>query len=222
MDSRMEYVTAKNTNFLIRKNCMFDQFLTRVYEVLQINPNEYSITIKTTLKSSNTIFCVCSLPMDIFNNEMVNFMLHMTFDVANYGCIPIFVTISPRVLSQDLKPHVEIKTSFRANMFGLNIQEEVLPRMMSLQQYYSPLHDNNDNIYDNDIMLVDVGEEVLPLTTSLEQRYSLYYNNDDPIDDISNTEADNVYVKPSNSTRGTHFNSACDDGGVSSFNIPVS
>ena len=130
--SSMEYVNAKNTIFLIRKNCMFDQFLAIVYDVLQINPNEYSITMKTTLKSSNTIFCACSLPMDIFNNEMVNVILHMTFDLANYGCIPIFVTTSPRVPSKDVEPLVETETSFRENMFGSDNEKEVLPRTMSL------------------------------------------------------------------------------------------
>ena len=86
---------------------MFDQFLARVFEVLQINPNEYSITMKTTLRSSNTFYRTCVLPMNIFNDEMVRVVLHMASDVANYGCIPIFVTTSPRVPSEDLEPHVE-------------------------------------------------------------------------------------------------------------------
>ena len=90
--------------------------------------------------------------------------------MANYRCILIFVTTSSRVMSEDLEPPVETKTSFRANMYDPNIKEEVLPRMTPLQQYYSPFHDNNNNIDDNDITLVDVGEDVLPLTTSLEQQ----------------------------------------------------
>ena len=98
-------------------------------------------------------------------------------------------------MSQDYELLVEIETSFSANIFGPNIEEEVLPRTMSLQQHHSPLHDNNDNIDNNDITIMDVGEEVLPLITLLDQRYSPYYNNDfcdndDPIDDISNAEAD--------------------------------
>ena len=44
-DGRMEYVNAKNTAFLVWKDCTFDQFLVWVYEVLQINPNEYSMQI---------------------------------------------------------------------------------------------------------------------------------------------------------------------------------
>ena len=58
---------------------------------------------------------------------------------------------------------------------------------MSLQERYSPLHNNNNNIIDdNDITLADVGEEVLP---SSEQRYSSFHNNDfcnndDPTNDI--------------------------------------
>ena len=39
---------------------------------------------------------------------------------------------------------------------------------MSLRQHYSPLHENNDIIDDNDITSVDVKKEMLPLTKSLE------------------------------------------------------
>lgn len=165
----MEYVNGKNRAFFFGKNCLFDQFLAKVYEVLQINPNEYNITIKTTLRSSNTLYRICALPMDIFDDEMVRVVLHMASNVANYRCIPIFVTTSPRVPSQDVELHVETKTSFRANMSNPDNEEKVLPRTMSLQQYYSPINDNYNNIDDNDIMLEDVGEEVLQLTMSLEQ-----------------------------------------------------
>ena len=47
--------------------------------------------MKTALKSSNTIYHANSLPMDIFNDEMVKVVLHIASDVVNYGCIPIFV-----------------------------------------------------------------------------------------------------------------------------------
>lgn len=106
-DGSMEYVNGNNTAFLIRKDCTFDQFLARVYDVLQINRNEYNITMKTTLRSSNTMYRTCSLPMDIFNDEIVKVVLHMASDVVNYGCIPIFVTTSSRVDYQDLEPPVE-------------------------------------------------------------------------------------------------------------------
>ena len=62
-------------------------------------------------------------------------------------------------------------------MFGPDNEEEVLPRTMLPQQYYSSIHDNYDNIDNNDITLEDVGEDVLLLTTLLEQRYSTYHNN---------------------------------------------
>ena len=70
-DGHMEYVNGKNRALFVGKNCLFDQFLARVYEVLQINPNEYSITMKTTLRSSNTLYRICALPMDIFDDEIV-------------------------------------------------------------------------------------------------------------------------------------------------------
>ena len=67
-NGRMEYVNSKNRAFLVGKNYLFDQLLARVYEVLQINPNDYSITIKTTLRSSNTLYRICAMPMDIFDD----------------------------------------------------------------------------------------------------------------------------------------------------------
>ena len=103
----MEYVNGKNRAFFVGKYCLLDQFLARVYEVLQINLNEYSITMKTTLRSSNTLYCICILPMDIFDDEMVRVVLHMASNVANFGCIPIFVTTSPRVPSEDIEAYVE-------------------------------------------------------------------------------------------------------------------
>ncbi|KAH9778636.1 hypothetical protein KPL71_007411 [Citrus sinensis] len=146
----------------------------------------------------------------------------MASDVANFGCIPIFVTSSPRVLSEGIEPHVDTETSFRANMSGPDNEEEVLSRTISLQQYYSPIHDNYDNIDDNGVTLQDVGATVFPITTSLEQRYSPYHNNDfrDNDDFHDETEGDNVCAEPSNNMRGTHFNNDGDDGGASPSNVP--
>ena len=100
-------------------------------------------------------------------------------------------------------------------------EEDVLPKTMSVQQYHSPIHDNYDNIDDNDITLQDVGEEVFPIMTLLEQRYSPYHNNDfrDNDDLHDETEGDNVCVEPSNSMKGTHCNNDDDDGGVGPSNI---
>ena len=86
--------------------------------------------MKTTLRSSNTMYRACSLLMDIFNNEMVNVVLHMASDVVNYGCLPIFVTIYPRVPAENPEPLVESETSFRANEYVSDIEEEVLPQQM--------------------------------------------------------------------------------------------
>ncbi|KAH9802359.1 SWIM-type domain-containing protein [Citrus sinensis] len=222
-NGRMEYVNGKNRAFLVGKNYLFDQLLARVYEVLQINPNDYSITMKTTLRSSNTLYRICAMPMDICDDEMVRVVLHMASDVANFGCIPIFVTTSPRVLSEGIEPHVDTETSFRANMSGPDNDEEVLPRTISLQQYYSPIHDNYDNIDDNGVTLQDVGATVFPITTLLEQRYSPYHNNNfrDNDDFHNETEGDNVCAEPSNNTRrGTRFNNDGDDGGAGPSNVP--
>ena len=85
-DECMECVNGNNTAFLIRQDCMFDKFLARIYDVLQINRNEHNITMKTTLRSSNTVYRTCLLPMGIFNDEIVKVVLHMASDVVNYGC----------------------------------------------------------------------------------------------------------------------------------------
>ena len=44
-DGRTEYVNAKNTTFLVRKDCTFEQFMARVYEILQINLNLHKILL---------------------------------------------------------------------------------------------------------------------------------------------------------------------------------
>ena len=50
-DGRFEYRNRRNRAFFVSKNCTFAIFLARVYEVLQINSNDYNITLKTTLQS---------------------------------------------------------------------------------------------------------------------------------------------------------------------------
>ena len=222
----MEYVNAKNTIFLVKKDCMFDQFLARVYDILQINPNAYSMTIKTILRSSNTIYRACSLPMDIFNDKMVKVVLHMASNVVNYGCISIFVTTSPRVPAQDYEPLVETKTSFRANDSVSDIEEEVLPQQILLQQRYSLFHENNDTIDENDITLANVEEAMLLLRTSLGQHYSPFHNNDlcsndGPIDDTNNTKADNACLESFNSMQGMNSNSEVDGRGIGDSDIPI-
>ena len=217
-DGRTEYVNAKNTAFLVRKDCTFEQFMARVYEVLQINPIEYSLSMKTTLRSSNTMYRACSLPMDIFNDEMVNVVLHMASDVVNYGCIPIFVTTHPRVPAENPEPLVESESSFGANESVPDIEEEVLPQQMSFRQHYSPVNENNDTIDDNGITIADVEDNVLPLGTLLGQHYSPFQNNefrsyDDPGYNTNNTEADNV--------QGMNSNTEVDDRDTGHSDIPI-
>lgn len=51
----------------------------------------------------------------------------MASDVIIYGCIPLFVATSRRVLNQSLERLIKTKTSFRANISILNIELEMLP-----------------------------------------------------------------------------------------------
>lgn len=50
VDDCVKYINGKNGAFLFKKS-MFDEFLTRLYEILQINSNDYSIKLKTNLRS---------------------------------------------------------------------------------------------------------------------------------------------------------------------------
>ncbi|KAH9745175.1 RNA-binding (RRM/RBD/RNP motifs) family protein [Citrus sinensis] len=96
----------------------------------------------------------------------------MEYVNANFRCIPIFVTTSPRVPSEGIEPHVDTETSFRANISGPDNEEE------------------------------DVGATVFPIMTSLEQRYSPYHNNDfrDNDDLHDETEGDNHENECENNT----------------------
>lgn len=89
--------------------------------------------MKTTLRLSNIVYRVYSLPIDISNNEMVKIMLHMVAEVVNYGCILIFVSTCRRVPYQDSEILVETQIYSRANRPIPNIEEEVLPQLMSSQ-----------------------------------------------------------------------------------------
>ena len=197
---RTKYVNAKNTTFLVRKDCTFKQFLVRMYEVLQINPNEYSLTMKTTLRSGNTMYRACSLPIDIFNDKMVNVVLHIAYDVVNYACIPIFVTIYSRVPAENLEPLVESKTSFRANESVPDIEEEVLPQQMSFQQRYSLVNENNDTIDDNDTNNTEA-DNVQGMNSNTEVDDRDTGHSDIPIND----EDENQYDIPVNNRENRHI-----------------
>lgn len=93
----MEYMNGKNIVFLFKKGCMINQFYVRVYDVLQINLNEYSIMMNTILKSSCSTQHVCLLPINLFDDEMVKVILYMRFNLVNYECICIFVITFFRV-----------------------------------------------------------------------------------------------------------------------------
>lgn len=68
------------------------------HEVLQIDSNKYSITMKTILMYRSTTSRACLLAINIFDDEMVKIVLYMTSNMVNYKCILIFVTTS-RVLN---------------------------------------------------------------------------------------------------------------------------
>lgn len=90
------------------------------------------VTIKITLRSNNTICQACSLPIDIFNYKMIKtvYILPLIWSIMD---VFLFVTTFPRLLNQDIKPLVQTQTLFKANVSIPDIEEEVLPNMMSLQ-----------------------------------------------------------------------------------------
>ncbi|KAH9676795.1 SWIM-type domain-containing protein [Citrus sinensis] len=67
---------------------------------------------------------VLELCYDGWWETLENSRMEYVNDVANFGCIPIFVTTSPRVPSEGIEPHVDTETSFRANMSGPDNDEE--------------------------------------------------------------------------------------------------
>ena len=87
-----------------------NQFLARVYEILQINPNQYNMTIKKIwgLVTQSIIHVHYLLTYLMMKWSRLCYIL--ASNMVNYGCIPIFVTTSPSVPNQDLKPFVEIET----------------------------------------------------------------------------------------------------------------
>lgn len=55
------------------------------------SPNEYSLTIKTNVKSTHPTQPIDSLPIDIVDGEMVRVIMHMNSDPINDRCTPIYV-----------------------------------------------------------------------------------------------------------------------------------
>ncbi|ESR55873.1 hypothetical protein CICLE_v10023119mg [Citrus x clementina] len=56
----VEYKNGKNTAFFVKKDSTFHEFTARVFEVLEIDSNDYDIEVKTVLKS-NCHLCVVPL-----------------------------------------------------------------------------------------------------------------------------------------------------------------
>ncbi|KAH9797209.1 ATP synthase mitochondrial f1 complex assembly factor 1 [Citrus sinensis] len=126
-DGRMEYVNNNNTTFLIRKECTFDQFLARVYDVLQINRNKYNIIMKTTLRANVSV---------LDSEEEV---------------LP--QTLS---LQQRYSPLHDYNDTINDNGITLaDVEAEALPQTLSLEQRYSPFY--NNEFRSNDDPIDDIG-----------------------------------------------------------------
>ena len=127
-DGRMEYENEKVTAFCFQKDATFEQFIARLYGFLKKSLDEYSLTVKTNVKSTHLTQPIDSLPIDIVDDEIVRVIMRMNSDPINYGCTSIYVTATPKV---PLK----------------------LPLMPSIQtsafKHYSPFRSYNDPIDDN-------------------------------------------------------------------------
>ena len=52
-DGRIEYENGKVTAFcFFKKNATFKQFIAKLYGILKKSPDEYSLTLKTNVKST--------------------------------------------------------------------------------------------------------------------------------------------------------------------------
>ena len=74
--------------FLLQNDATFEQFIVRIYQVLKLSSDEYSMTVKTIWGTN------CSMQLD---DEMVNIIIRMNSDPIIYGRTLIFVTTSPKV-----------------------------------------------------------------------------------------------------------------------------
>ena len=110
-DGRMEYENGKVTAFCFQNDVTFEQFIAKLYEILKKSPNEYSLLVKTNVKSTHLTQPIDSLPIDIVNDEMVRVIMRMNSDPINYGCTLIYVTTSPKVpIELSLMPSIQTST----------------------------------------------------------------------------------------------------------------
>ena len=61
-DGRMEYENEKVTAFCLQKDATFEQFIAKLYGILKKSPDEYSLTVKTNVKSTHPTQPIDSLP----------------------------------------------------------------------------------------------------------------------------------------------------------------
>ena len=107
-DGRMEYENGKVTAFCFQKDVTFEQFIARLYGFLKKSLNEYSLTVKTNVKSTHPTQPINPLPIDIVDDEIMRVIMRMNFDPINYGCTPIYVTTAPKVpIELPLMPSIQ-------------------------------------------------------------------------------------------------------------------
>ncbi|KAH9797211.1 ATP synthase mitochondrial f1 complex assembly factor 1 [Citrus sinensis] len=172
-DGRMEYVNNNNTTFLIRKECTFDQFLARVYDVLQINRNKYNIIMKTTLRSN--------LEPPVKTETSFR---------ANVSVLDSEEEVLPQTLSlqQRYSPLHDYNDTINDNGITLaDVEAEALPQTLSLEQRYSPFY--NNEFRSNDDPIDDIGN------TTVDNVCMKPYNN--TTNNHFNSSVHNVGVGPS-------------------------
>ena len=96
----MEYENEKIKAFFLRNDLIFEQFIARVYQVLNLSSDKYSMTMKAVWGTNCHMQSIASLPMDILDDKMVKIIIHVNSDKINYGRTPIFVTTLPKLKSK--------------------------------------------------------------------------------------------------------------------------
>ena len=61
-DGRMEYENGKVIAFCLRKDATFEQFIAKLYGILKKRSDEYSLIVKTNVKSTHPTQPIDSLP----------------------------------------------------------------------------------------------------------------------------------------------------------------
>ena len=124
-NGKMDYYDGIATVIVVRNDITFDQLIGKVSETIGKNLNEYSLSLKTVLKSTFGSDGREGFPVDITNDEMVQALLILNSQAGNHGLTPFYVTAYPKVAMKSQfthsTSHVFAPTT-QSKTFGIRIE----------------------------------------------------------------------------------------------------